>query len=183
MSGVTTSSLSLAGSLRNWVILDYEEANGLTIRPWAPFLLSFKRCSVLVLLNGRWMASSIKMMTLISLWRDLQASDSCHNLDHNVGSLIKNEMIDEPTWSRWQESWQRSFSWFHLLRARQSLLFSFMKERKRKQLCAVDLRSRLKPISTRSFSPSWRNRKELYDCLSLRVMKSKKREIIIVGLF
>ena len=31
------------------------------------------------------MASSIKMMTLISLWRDLQASDSCHNLDHNVG--------------------------------------------------------------------------------------------------
>ena len=49
MSGVTTSSLSLAGSLRNWVILDYEEANGLTIRPWAPFLLSFKRCSALVL--------------------------------------------------------------------------------------------------------------------------------------
>ena len=41
MSGVTTSSLSLAWSLRNWVILDYEEANGLTIRPWAPFLLSF----------------------------------------------------------------------------------------------------------------------------------------------
>ena len=40
MSGVTTSSLSLAWSLRNWVILDYEEANGLTIRPWAPFLLS-----------------------------------------------------------------------------------------------------------------------------------------------
>ena len=39
MSGVTTSSLSLAWSLRNWVILDYEEANGLTIRPWAPFLL------------------------------------------------------------------------------------------------------------------------------------------------
>ena len=42
MSGVTTSSLSLAWSLRNWVILDYEEANGLTIRPWAPFpLLQF----------------------------------------------------------------------------------------------------------------------------------------------
>ena len=40
MSGVTTSSLSLAWSHRNWVILDYEEANGLTIRPWAPFLLS-----------------------------------------------------------------------------------------------------------------------------------------------
>ena len=39
MSGVTTFSLSLACSLRNWVILDYEEANGLTIRPWAPFLL------------------------------------------------------------------------------------------------------------------------------------------------
>ena len=37
MSGVRTSSLSLASSLRNWVILDYEEANGLTIRPWAPF--------------------------------------------------------------------------------------------------------------------------------------------------
>ena len=52
MSGVTTSSLSLAGSLRNWVILDYEEANGLTIRPWAPFLLSFKRCSALVLCLG-----------------------------------------------------------------------------------------------------------------------------------
>ena len=46
MSGVTTSSLSLAWSLRNWVILDYEEANGLTIRPWAPFLL------------GRWLTSS-----------------------------------------------------------------------------------------------------------------------------
>jgi len=41
MSGLTTSSLSLAWSLRNWVILGYEEANGLTIRPWAPFLLSF----------------------------------------------------------------------------------------------------------------------------------------------
>ena len=40
MSGVTTSSLSLAWSLRNWVILDYEEPNGLTVRPWAPFLLS-----------------------------------------------------------------------------------------------------------------------------------------------
>jgi len=38
MSGVTTSSLSLAWTLRNWVILDYEEANGLTVRPWAPFL-------------------------------------------------------------------------------------------------------------------------------------------------
>ncbi len=36
MSGVMTSSLSLPSSLRNWVILDYEEANGLTIRPWAP---------------------------------------------------------------------------------------------------------------------------------------------------
>ena len=36
MSGVRTSSLSLPSSLRNWVILDYEEANGLTIRPWAP---------------------------------------------------------------------------------------------------------------------------------------------------
>ena len=46
MSGVTTSSLSLDRSLRNWVILDYEEANGLTIRPWAPFLLSFIGCSV-----------------------------------------------------------------------------------------------------------------------------------------
>ena len=41
MSGVTTSSLSIAWSLRNWVMLDYEEDNGLTIRPWAPFLLSF----------------------------------------------------------------------------------------------------------------------------------------------
>ena len=41
MSGVTTSSLSLAWSLRNWVILDYEEANGQMKRPWAPFLLSF----------------------------------------------------------------------------------------------------------------------------------------------
>ena len=40
MSGVTTSSLSIAWSLRNWVMLDYEEDNGLTIRPWAPFLLS-----------------------------------------------------------------------------------------------------------------------------------------------
>ena len=39
MSGVTTSSLSLAWSLRNWVILDYEEANGQMKRPWAPFLL------------------------------------------------------------------------------------------------------------------------------------------------
>ena len=38
MSGVTTSSLSLAWSLRNWLILDYEEANGQTVRPWAPFL-------------------------------------------------------------------------------------------------------------------------------------------------
>ena len=38
MSGVTTSSLSIAWSLRNWVMLDYEEDNGLTIRPWAPFL-------------------------------------------------------------------------------------------------------------------------------------------------
>ena len=27
-----------AWTLRNWVILDYEEANGLTVRPWAPFL-------------------------------------------------------------------------------------------------------------------------------------------------
>ena len=41
MSGVTTSSLSLAWSLRNWLILDYEEANGQTVRPWAPFLLLF----------------------------------------------------------------------------------------------------------------------------------------------
>ena len=40
MSGVTTSSLSLAWSLRNWVILDYEVKNGLTVRPWAPFLSS-----------------------------------------------------------------------------------------------------------------------------------------------
>ena len=40
MSGVTTSSLSLATSLRNWVILDYEEPNGQMKRPWAPFLLS-----------------------------------------------------------------------------------------------------------------------------------------------
>ena len=139
MSGVTTSSLSLAGSLRNWVILDYEEANGLTIRPWAPFLLSFKRCSVLVLLNGRWMASSIKMMTLISLWRDLQASDSCHNLDHNVGSLIKNEMIDEPTWSRWQESWQRSFhfllnSIFQYISSIKRLFICKQRERIKKRL-------------------------------------------------
>ena len=42
MSGVSTSSLSLAWSLRNWVILDYEEPNGLTVRPWAPFLLYLK---------------------------------------------------------------------------------------------------------------------------------------------
>ena len=42
MSGVTTSSLSLAWSLRNWVILDYEEVVSLTISPWAPFFsLSF----------------------------------------------------------------------------------------------------------------------------------------------
>ena len=42
MSGVTTSSLSLARSLRNWVILDYEEVVSLTISPWAPFFsLSF----------------------------------------------------------------------------------------------------------------------------------------------
>ena len=46
MSGVTTSSLSLAWSLRNWVILDYEEPNGLTVRPWAPFLLITCRCSI-----------------------------------------------------------------------------------------------------------------------------------------
>ena len=44
MSGVTTSSLSLAWSLRNWVILDYEEPNGLTVRPWAPFLSLSRRC-------------------------------------------------------------------------------------------------------------------------------------------
>ena len=42
MSGVTTSSLSLAWSLRNWVILDYEEPFGLTVRPWAPFLLTVR---------------------------------------------------------------------------------------------------------------------------------------------
>ena len=41
MSGVTTSSLSVAWSLRNGVILDYEEANGLTIRPRASFLSPF----------------------------------------------------------------------------------------------------------------------------------------------
>ena len=40
MSGITTSLLSLAWSLWNWLILDYEEANGQTVRPWAPFLLS-----------------------------------------------------------------------------------------------------------------------------------------------
>ena len=39
MSGVTTSSLSLTWSLINWVFLDYEEPNGLTVRPWAPFPL------------------------------------------------------------------------------------------------------------------------------------------------
>lgn len=43
MSGVRTSSLSLPSSLRNWVILDYEEANGLTIRPWAPVFSPFTR--------------------------------------------------------------------------------------------------------------------------------------------
>ena len=32
--------IGLDKSLRNWVILDYEEPNGLTVRPWAPFLLS-----------------------------------------------------------------------------------------------------------------------------------------------
>ena len=46
MSGVTTSSLSLAWSLRNWVILDYEEPNGLTVRPWAPFFLFFFLSSI-----------------------------------------------------------------------------------------------------------------------------------------
>ena len=40
MSGVTTSSLSLAWTLRNWVILDYEEANGLTVRPWEQRVVS-----------------------------------------------------------------------------------------------------------------------------------------------
>jgi len=48
VSGVTTSSLSLACSLRNWVILDYEEANGLTIRPWAPFLLGRWRIPLVI---------------------------------------------------------------------------------------------------------------------------------------
>ena len=28
---------------RNWVILDYEEPNGLTVRPWAPFLSNVDR--------------------------------------------------------------------------------------------------------------------------------------------
>ncbi len=40
MIGATTSSLSLVWSLWNWIILDYEEPNGLTVRPRAPFHLS-----------------------------------------------------------------------------------------------------------------------------------------------
>ena len=33
--------LIMQENTRNWVILDYEEANGPTIRPWAPFNLTF----------------------------------------------------------------------------------------------------------------------------------------------
>jgi len=52
MSGVRTSSLSLPSSLRNWVILDYEEANGLTIRPWAP-VFSCQLFSLLIIHTRR----------------------------------------------------------------------------------------------------------------------------------
>ena len=82
MSGVTTSSLSLAWSHRNWVILDYEEANGLTIRPWAPFLLSlflFLVLSSFFFLDGRWeitlFLSCFILLSVSSLWKYLSSAN------------------------------------------------------------------------------------------------------------
>lgn len=46
MSGATASSLSLAWSLEHGIALDHGEAIDLTVRPWAPFLLSSQGGSV-----------------------------------------------------------------------------------------------------------------------------------------
>ena len=75
MSGVTTSSVSLAWSLRNWVILDYQEANGLTIRPWATFLsFSFNNFLILYKILNPLLAESqiIFFLFFESLWRNMR---------------------------------------------------------------------------------------------------------------
>ena len=57
--------------LRNWVILDYEEPNGLTVRPWAPFLLSLW-CSCG---SGRLMAVGYRMRRITTASK---VTDSWH---------------------------------------------------------------------------------------------------------
>ena len=87
MSDVTTSSLSLSWSLRNWVILDYEEANGQMKRPWAPFFLSYW-CSV-VLFMACWNPLSWQV-------KALQVMDFCSPLTR------RKERLMAITWGVWR---------------------------------------------------------------------------------
>jgi len=61
MSGVMTSSLSLAWSLRKWVILDYEEANGQMNQSCQEKIGPLAR-------NCRW--TLLTQLTDLFLWRD-----------------------------------------------------------------------------------------------------------------
>jgi len=78
MSGITTSLLSLAWSLWNWLILDYEEANGQTVRPWAPFLL-FPFLWLWVT-SGRIMASTWYQTRLNRKENGWKVNESCRSV-------------------------------------------------------------------------------------------------------
>ena len=97
VSGVTTFSLSLACSLWNWVILDYEEANGLTIRPWAPFLL------------GRWLNLFIRKMKRTTQRRRIQFT-TFYFLDSSFLSLSRTHSIFHGLFSLKIECWIQSVS-------------------------------------------------------------------------
>jgi len=99
MSGVTTSSLSLAWSLRNWLILDYEEANGQTVRPWAPFLLLCLRAQGLTMEDSATISGFLLRLVAESRspWSFHSLSRwSCHH------SLFQHQLQHERD-KRWRE--------------------------------------------------------------------------------
>jgi len=97
MSGNTISYLSLAWSLRNWVILDYEEPNGLMVRPWAPFFFSFsfgaqvsirsRECLSLLRTHHPRLNSRISFHSSFLVEPGLDG-DGCERMKGSAGSIV-----------------------------------------------------------------------------------------------
>ena len=106
MSGVTTSSLSLAWSLRNWVILDYEEVVSLTISPWAPFfslsflLMGAQGQGIECVLSRLPLDSGTKTRPTLSRESRSQGTENPFTLESHAWDIINFSAIPRLSWKR-----------------------------------------------------------------------------------